>query len=285
MGNEMTPVALVTGGSRGLGLRIARRLTEDGFTVAICGRFYAAVSRAARVIGECGLEPTMLVGDITADSDALVAEVMRRQGRLDVLVNNAAVFGPLTDFTVATRDAWEMPIRVNLLGTAAVCRAAIPAMSDCWCTDGARVPRIINILGGGLADPEPALSSYAISKAGVARLTEELAAAEPWLCVNGVLPGPLPTRFTDRVVAAGPDAVGERLYEDVLCRETGDAEFEPALELVSWLASQESNGVSGRILSARHDDWMDLSGAPDAYRMRRVDSFTVNRNAALASEE
>lgn len=223
-------VAIVTGGTRGLGLEIARAYENAGARVVSFGRADA---------------------DVT-DPEACAA-VVERAGEVSILVNNAGVLGPIGPLDDNEWDRWVETIRVNLLGTVAMCRAVLPGMRE------RGYGKIINLSGGGATGPRPNFSAYAASKAAVVRFTETLAAEVEGIDVNAIAPGALPTRMLDEVRVSG--------YEQVQPQN-----FERATALAVFLASAASDGITGRLIAAQWDDWEALR-APlpdDLYTLRRV---------------
>jgi NAD(P)-dependent dehydrogenase (short-subunit alcohol dehydrogenase family) len=267
------PIALVTGGGRGLGKHIAARLIADGFDVVIAGRDAQTLGDTATELGcrgaiRCDIADPEHVSGLTLGLE-----------RLDVLVNNAADFGPMESLQTADFEAWAQAVMVNLIGTARVIKECLPLLK--------RAPRakIVNVSGGGIGDCQPALSAYAASKAGLLKLTEDLSVElAPTIDINAICPGPLATGFVDKAEAAGPHKLGADFYRSVIARKNqGPEGFDQAAELCAFLASRESDGITGRTLSARYDDWRNLRDAPDAYKIRRIDPFIVGRNACLST--
>lgn len=197
-------IALVTGGSRGMGAAIAKRLARDGADVAVT--YVSSAQKAHAVVGEieaAGRRGLALSAD-SADATAVVQAVERTAselGGLDVLVNNAGVFpyGPLEDVTLEELDR-TMAIHARAVFLAS--QAAVAHMS----TDG----RIISI-GSSLAThvPYPGVSLYAMSKSALIGLTKGLARdlGERGITVNIVDPG---STDTDMNPADGPTADDER---------------------------------------------------------------------------
>ena len=139
--------------------------------------------------------------------------------------------------------------------------------------------KIVNISGGGATNPLPRISSYAASKAAVVRLTETLALelAADRIDVNAVAPGALNTRLVQQIIAAGPEKVGADFFaKNKKWSEEGATPPELGAGLCVWLASDESDGVTGRLLSAQWDPWKDLAARrdelakSDIYCLRRI---------------
>jgi NAD(P)-dependent dehydrogenase (short-subunit alcohol dehydrogenase family) len=186
-------VALVTGGAVRVGREIARALAEAGADVAIGYRRSAVEARAAvREMEARGVRAVALRADVARprEARALVVDAVRRLGRLDVLVNNAAVF-IRTPVLTTTPAQFDRLLAVNLRAPFFVSQAAARAM-------GRRGGRIINIADVGAVRAWPGYVPYGVSKAGVVMLTRGLAAAlAPRIQVNAVAPGVvlLPERF------------------------------------------------------------------------------------------
>ena len=155
-------VAVVTGGSRGVGLTITKTLAKMDFDVYTC-------ARQATAIDLPGVRLTTLdVTDYHA-ADAWINAILKETGRIDVLVNNAGVMsavGPLAD---VDPDDWEAVFRVNVFAVTRLCRRVIPVMAE----QGGGC--IINLAGGGSAYPRKHFTAYACSKAAVVRLSDSLA--------------------------------------------------------------------------------------------------------------
>ncbi len=187
-------VALVTGGSRGIGAAIARRLAHDGADVAI--GFSSSPDRAAQVVRDLealGVRAAAFKAD-QADATqvaAMIAAVFKRFGRLDILVNNAGVFisGGLGD-PAADLAALGRQQAINVGGVVAAVRAAAPLMPD-----GGRIVSIGS--GLGARTPFPGLADYSASKAALGGYTRGWARdlGPRAITVNLIQPGPIDTEM------------------------------------------------------------------------------------------
>jgi NAD(P)-dependent dehydrogenase (short-subunit alcohol dehydrogenase family) len=269
-------VAFVTGASRGLGLEIALRLFNCGAHVMMVARDSAALGAAFGELPDPflpGQHSARYVADIARPEsvDAAMAHCYDKVGDVDILVNNAAVQGPLGPFESADWEAWRQVFEVDFFAAAYLCRSVIPAMRR------AGGGKIINISGGGAAGPRPDASAYACAKTALVRLTETLAEELKGtrIDVNAVAPGPMNTRMLEETIAAGPGGA-KREYAAALERsQTGGAPPEKAAELVAWLASPESDGITGRLISAVWDDWPKLAERRD--ELAKTDVYTLRR--------
>jgi short-subunit dehydrogenase len=178
-----SPVAIVTGGSAGIGRAVCRRLRERGYTVVMVARTREVVEREAAALGA---EPCVLdVGDLAA-AQRLPGEVAARHGRLDVLVNNAGVHarGP-----VATRTATDLAhmVTVNLAAPIVLSRAALDHLPP-----GGAIVQVASLAG---RVPLPGAATYSATKAGLRFFTRALAEEHPALRISTVSPGPVDTGF------------------------------------------------------------------------------------------
>jgi NAD(P)-dependent dehydrogenase (short-subunit alcohol dehydrogenase family) len=205
--------------------------------------------------------------------ETLFDEVERELGTVDVLVNNAGVYGPKGSSETVDFASWRRAIEINLFGTFLPARMAIRQMKR------KGRGKIINLSGGGATSPMPRISAYAASKAAVVRLTETLAEElrEFSIDVNAVAPGALNTRLLDEILEAGPDAVGNAFFEKALQqRDSGGVPLEKAARLCVYLASSESDGITGKLISAQWDPWENLHqfreelAKSDVYTLRRI---------------
>jgi 3-oxoacyl-[acyl-carrier protein] reductase len=205
--------------------------------------------------------------------ETLVSQGLEQFKRIDILVNNAGVYGPFGAIEAVVWDEWVDAIRINLLGTVYACRALIPHFKR------DRYGKIICLSGGGATNPLPRVSAYAASKAAVVRFAETLAleVREFGIDVNAIAPGALATRLTDQLIAAGPDSVGHDFHARMeKIRQSGGTPLELAAKLCVYLGSKESDGITGKLLSAVWDPWQELQrhrtdlSDSDIYTLRRI---------------
>jgi 3-oxoacyl-[acyl-carrier protein] reductase len=266
-------VAIITGAGYGLGAEIARQYVAEGADVVLCGRDETRLRETAgRLSGQTVLTERADVSN-KADIDRVVALAEERFGRVDVLVNNAGIYGPMGMTHEVSWDDWVQAIQINLLGTVAFCCAVTPGMIR------RGRGKIVNISGGGATNPLPRLTSYAASKAAVVRFTESIALElKPHgIDVNAVAPGALATNMLDQVLEAGPEAVGAEFHARMLqIRAQGGTPLEVGASLAVYLGSPDSDGITGRLISAPWDPWPDLQSrrdaldASDIYTLRRI---------------
>jgi 3-oxoacyl-[acyl-carrier protein] reductase len=238
--------------------------------VALLARSKAELDLANLEIEHAGGTSLRLRADVR-DYEQLAAAVERMRsamGRIDVLVCSAAIQGPLGPFLECPPQAWADTVNTNLIGVANCIRAVLPHMLS-------RRSGKIMILGGrGAADPRPGFTAYASSKAGVVRLAESLAEElrEDNIQVNVMSPGSAYTHMTDEILQAG-DRINVKEQEKAMqTRLTGGVPADRQIELALFLASDDSNHVSGKLLHV-NDDWRRLEHSmvsPELFTVRRV---------------
>jgi NAD(P)-dependent dehydrogenase (short-subunit alcohol dehydrogenase family) len=269
--------ALITGGTRGLGLEIARAYLDAGVDgLCICGRDAAALERAAAELSaQAGLGRQVLaeVADVSALEDVrrLVDSAVAGLGGLTILVCNAGVYGPKGPVTQTDWLEWVRAVEINLFGSVLPARAAAAHFAE------RGYGKIVQLSGGGATGPLPGLSAYAASKAAVVRFAETLACElrEQRVDVNAIAPGALNTRLLEEVLVAGPERVGESFYRQALQqRDRGGVPLRRGAELAVFLGSAASDGITGKLLSAVWDPWPEL---PERRVDLDTDVFTLRR--------
>ena len=231
-------VALITGGSRGIGKAVAAAYAYQGARVFICARGEGDLARTVSDIRDAGGEIAGLAGDVGKREDAqrIVEAAVERYGRIDVLVNNASLLGSrvaIADYPIAD---WEEVVRVNLTGVFLLTQQVLQVMIR------QRQGSIINVSSGVGRTGKARWGAYACSKAGLEGFTQVLAdeLKDSGIRVNSV--NPAATRTAMRAEAY-PD-------EDPLSLPAP----EEIMPIFLYLASDESAGVTGKALDAR--EWM-----------------------------
>jgi 3-oxoacyl-[acyl-carrier protein] reductase len=268
--------AVITGGSQGFGRHIVDAFINHGANVVFCARNAADVDRAAKEMLSTlptGQRVRGVVCDVSApDQVQALFQQAAEFGQLHIVVNNAGVYGPIGPTEDVALTEWINALQINLTGPFLVSQHAIRAMKpNGW-------GRIINISGGGATSPMPRLASYASTKAALVRLTETLAEElrDFGIAVNAVAPGALHTRLMEQVLSAGPELAGAAFFEKNKKWVEGGA-VDPRLgaALCVYLASRDSDGITGKLISAQWDPWQKLQSlraelAGDIYTLRRI---------------
>jgi 3-oxoacyl-[acyl-carrier protein] reductase len=253
LADELSGVALVTGGGRGIGAGIARELADAGMKVAVSSRTREQVEEVARETDGLGV-----VADVSSpgDAEAMVAEVERELGSIDLLVNNAGVAGWGNKAWEEDPADWWRVFEINVLGAYLVSRAVIPGMIE---RGGGR---IVNTGSGSGYLPGQTTTAYGGSKAALYRMGEGLALQlEPYgIPVFTISPGLVKT---DMTAPFGDDMPWT------------PPELGP--QLVRVLASGRADKLTGRYIHAEHDDIEDLIRRADEIVEQDLNAIRLQR--------
>jgi 3-oxoacyl-[acyl-carrier protein] reductase len=252
--SEVSGVALVTGGGRGIGRGIALELARAGMQVAVSARTRSEVEATAREAGGLAVE-----ADVSREEDVarMVAEVERELGPIDLLVNNAGIAHWEERAWEDDPAAWWQVFEVNVRGPFLVSRAVIPGMIE------RGRGRIVNTGSGAAYLPGAANTAYGASKAALYRFGETLAKQlEPHgIPVFTISPGLVRTAMT-----------GDHFPDDAPWTPP-----ELAPRLVRELASGRLDALSGRYIHAEHDDVDDLAARADEVVENDLNAIRLRR--------
>ena len=239
-------VALVTGGARGIGLAITRRLIADGARVALVDLDKSAVEAAAGALGAAAMA---VVADVTRTDDVerAVGAVHARWGRLDIVVNNAGITGGSKLSWELTDEDWSRVIACDLTSVFLVSRAAVRLMLP------RKSGRIVNIASIAGKEGNPTLVPYSTAKAGVIGFTKALAkeVATHGILVNAVAPAVIGTDMVNQMSKETVDYLVAKIPMGRVGRP------EEVAALVAWLVSDECSFSTGAVY--------DLSGGRATY--------------------
>lgn len=274
-------VAVITGGGRGIGKAIALAFAREGAHVAVIARTRREVEETAQEASALGREALAVQADVSVPHEAqeAIASALGRFGRVDVLVNNAGIYGPIGPLQDNDTQEWLRAIAVNLGGVFLCTQAVLSSMVS------RRRGKIINISGGGAASVRPNFTAYTASKAAVVRLTECLAAelAPSNIQLNTVAPGGIYSGLIEAVLAAGDRAGAAALSEARRIKGQDGAVLDDLTALATFLASDASGGLTGRLISAIWDEWrtiplrLEVIMNSDLYTVRRVVAPTAEK--------
>ena len=248
-------VALVTGGSRGIGRATAVSLAAEGCRVAICATRADDLADAVAKVAAAsphGEAPLTYVGDVSSQdhADAFVQGAVDAFGTVHVLVNNAGAIGHTGPFEQTTADDWAMAWRANLMTTVAVTRAALPYMRR------QRWGRIVNVGSESGVQPDPFMPQYNVAKAAVMNLAKSWSKAYggEGILVNSVAPAAILTPMVEpllRGFAVGsgvPAADAERAFLQANRPHIALGRFgrpEEVAAAIVFLASERASFING----------------------------------------
>jgi 3-oxoacyl-[acyl-carrier protein] reductase len=231
-------VAIVTGGSRGIGAAITALLAEDGATVVVSGRDGDRLERAVKDLTAGGATVVGVVADAASRDDAerLVDTAKQRFGRLDVLINNAGITRDALLVRMKDED-WDRVLDVNLRGAFYLTRAAAKLMMR------QKSGRIVNIASTAGAMGNAGQANYSAAKAGLLGLTKSAARelAHWSILVNAVAPGLIETDLTATV----PEAARQALLAQVPLGRIGTAR--EVAEVVRFLVGDGATYITGQV--------------------------------------
>ncbi len=268
-------VSIITGGAKGIGKAIAIAFAKEGSHLVMTSRTSSELEATKLEIENfSGQRVEIFRADVSKPKDVeeLVNFTLGKFGTVDILVNCAGIQGPIGLTTDIDSEQWLQAIRINLYGTFLCIKAALPTMMK------NKGGKIINFSGGGAVSPRPRFSAYSASKAAVVRLTETLAeeVKEYHIDINAIAPGAVNTKLLEEVLEAGEAAGKEEQAKAIRQKQEGGTPPEKAAELALFLASSESDGLTGRLISAVWDDWRESPKhmaeimSSDIFTMRRI---------------
>lgn len=246
-------VAIITGSGRGIGRAIARRFAEEGASILITARTESEICAVAEEIARAGGQAAHIAADVSTEQgcESILREARDKLGDVQILVNNAGIYGPVKSLDEITPAEWDQVIAANLRSTFLMSRLVLPEM---YARGSGAILNISSIAGKaafGLNGP------YAASKAGMNGLTRTLAgeAARKGVRVNGISPGPVPETIMSQELGralaqrfnADPGALYNQMLEGILQGRPQTA-GEIAAAAV-FLASEESSAITGQILN------------------------------------
>lgn len=241
--NLKNRVAVVTGGSRGIGKAIALAFGEAGATVVVAARKIDLLAEVVKEIETRGGKGLYVASDLTRDEDIdrLINEAVERCGRIDILVNNSGISPFVKKSEEVTKEMWQDVLQVNLLAPFMLCReAAKIMMKQNW-------GRIINVASVGGILGLPRQIAYCATKAALIEMTKVLAIE--WtpkynITVNAIAPGYVVTDLTEGMRAS--EKISQNLLQRIPIKRFGEVDEVAGAAL--YLASESSGFTTGSVL-------------------------------------
>ncbi|MBI2633869.1 MAG: SDR family oxidoreductase [Parcubacteria group bacterium] len=268
---------IITGGARGIGRKTAEAFLKAGESVLLISRTREELEKAKNELSS--VSPKVEIYQLDVSDDVKVKELAKFieknwDGMVDVLVNAAAILGPigaLDHLNDEEMKHWRKAFEVNIYGTALMSRMVIPFLKR---RGGGR---IINFSGGGEGGWGN-FTAYTASKGAVLRFTESLAKEllPHKIYVNAIAPGVVKTKMVEALLDAGPEKIGQQDYAK-LSRSVEEDTASPnkAANLILFLCSPETDGISGKFFSAVWDDFSYIASHKDD--IMRSDVYTTRR--------
>jgi NAD(P)-dependent dehydrogenase (short-subunit alcohol dehydrogenase family) len=275
-------VAIVTGSGGGIGRAVAQKFAAEGARVIVNGRTTETVDETVRLIEQAGGEAIAVTGDVSkvGMAEQIAGAAVAKWGAVDVLVNNAAISGPIAPIGDEDLDWWLETLHVNVFGPYLMTRAVVPAMRK------AGRGKIIDVSSGAGRGVAGDLVPYRVSKAGLLRMSTALAER---LAPDGIEVNTVDVFATTPMVREmgtwdeQDPVLAARMRKRA---ESQEPTPEDNAEVFAWLASSKSDGLHGR----NFQWWMDVRDIerakakiladPRALRIEMVDTPEIGRSAA-----
>lgn len=275
---------IISGGGSGIGARLAEELSSEGHSVIICGR---RINRL-RQLSEKNNNVCFFQCDVSEEKEVIefVRFVSKDHDCVDVLINCAGLFGAIGRFDQTDSTLWKKTIDINLFGTYLLSKYFLPLLLK------SETKKMINFAGGGAFGTFPNYSAYAASKSAVVRLSENMAQElrDFGILVNCIAPGFVATGIHDATLAAGESVSGREHFQLTQKKlKDGAVPMEIPVECVKFLISQDSDGLTGKTISASFDKWnskefknsiQEISES-DLFTMRRINLNNLDNNSCL----
>ena len=271
---------IITGGSLGIGLAVAKKCALEGATVLIAARNNKELANACSALKQISDKPHEYFSlDVSIYEEVLSFKswVTSKNYNINGLINCAGIYGPIGKTTTVDMKKFTEAIQINFLGTVYMCNVFSPLLKS----NGKK--KIINYSGGGAASPFANYSAYACSKVAIVRFTENLSIElkDDNIEVNCIAPGFVITRLHQQTLEEGPGCAGDSFFESTKKQiETGGVPPEKAADLTTFLLSEQSDGITGKFISAPWDKWEEkefqeqLRSEKDFATLRRIDNKT-----------
>ncbi|MEE9571670.1 MAG: SDR family oxidoreductase [Candidatus Neomarinimicrobiota bacterium] len=269
-------VAIVTGGSRGIGKAIAECFAQERCNLMLASRTKSELEKTAESIKkQFSVKISSYRTDIGSENEvaSLIQKTIAEFGKIDILVNNAAIVGPTGEISQINGQEFFNTLKNNIGGTVFCTKAVIPHMKS------QKQGCIINLSGGGGLYPLPYYDAYSASKAAIVRLTENFALElEKFnIYVTAISPGAVNTKMFDKQLETGKNSVGKKNWQALQDRlASGGDSINKAPELALFIACQNRKELNGRVISAIWDNWENISKQKekiidtDVFQMRRI---------------
>lgn len=270
--------AIITGAGGGIGSVVAYTLAKQKCNLVLVDYIPENLDALSEKIKRYNCQSFQMTIDVTNSKEVehMINEVIKRFSKIDILINAAGIHGSIGPFVDNNLDKWIKTININLIGSVLCTKMVLPFMIK------QKSGKIINFSGGGAFNPRPNFSAYATSKAGVVRFTETLAEElKPYnIQVNAISPGAVNTKMLEEALRAGPKLVGEEFYKKIQKqRKEGGDSPQLAADLILFLVSEKSYNLTGKLISAKWDNWRkwdkkkikNIIKSSD-YTLRRIDN-------------
>lgn len=240
----MSKIAMITGGTGGIGMETAKALGKQGYDIILNGIDAAQGDKAVKTLTEMGIKVELFLYDVTKEDDVLAGweKIGAKYDKIDVLVNNAGGLGGRSRFEEMKTEFYRFVMALNLDSAFFNSRAAIPFLKK---SDSASIINFTSIAGWNSGGPGAGI--YGTAKAAVTTLTRALAKdlAEYGIRVNAVSPGTIDTAFHDAIRKSKPE-VFESWKNNILLKRLGKPQ--EVASVIEFLVSEKASFLTGEIV-------------------------------------
>lgn len=272
-------IALITGASRGIGKEISKKFLLNGASIIICSKNKARIEKTKKELKNLNLHKSQFIKEYVVnlasekETNLFCKEIISSYPALDILINCAGVHGPLGKLENYSMQNFRDTLEINLISPINICTHFLKEFKN------KNYGKIINFSGGGATSPLPEMNAYSLSKVALVRFTENISAElkDYNIDINAIAPGAILTDMNKSILNAGPEEVGTNYYEKLkekFKKDSGDINI--VTDLTLYLASKESDGISGKLISAIWDNWKNFDKfkdtliSTDIYNLRRI---------------
>jgi len=238
-------VAIVTGAGRGLGRASSLEMAKEGASLVILSRTPSELKETAKAIKSLGADVISITADVSIPKDIkrVVDRSIDHFRKIDILMNNAAIIGPVSPVFMIDQKEWEEVLNINLRGPYLFSKEVIPYMIK----HGRG--KIINVTSGLGEIVMPPFAAYSVAKAGLIHLTKIMAEELEYhnIQVNGLDPDVMATKMQEEIRNLGPEILGNEIYNEFVSMKEGGFLKPPekVASLAVFLASEESDHITG----------------------------------------
>lgn len=272
---------IITGGAGGIGASLVKSLIDKGFFLLIIGRSHKKYENLLSLLGQKeNIEFFQLDISNSHSVKEFYESFNERGADIFGLINMAAIQQPISEFAECELKEWSKNLSINLLGTVNMIYGFVNIIGD-----NKKKHKIINFSGGGATSPRSNFSAYAASKSGIVNLTEVLSYEfrDKNIDINSVSPGLIDTNMLDEILMMGEKAGPD--YQKLLSKNNNNEydDVKNIITLCNYLLSSDSDGISGKIISAIWDDFKNkkfidrLKNDSNFCVLRRVDSINFDK--------
>ncbi len=269
---------IITGASEGLGFEIAKRFIENNANLIICSSNYKKIKSAFyRLNKDLKYYQKIYFYKIDLSQEKEVYKFVKftknKFKKIDCLINNAAMLGPMGKLEDLDWKKFKKTIQVNFLSPALIIKLLLPIFKK------QKKGKIIQIAGGGSSSPSILRNPYAASKAGIVRLveniSEELKLLKLNVQINSVSPGVMNTKMFKKIIIKGKKILGNKMIRELNKKNNNKTDYNKIVELIFFLSSNFSKEITGKNISANWDNWKIWNN--NINKIKKSDLYTIRR--------